>query len=1046
MTVRPSQEPNVIIRPLDLERDAEALARMWNESDLAWPGSWTDGVPVTAEAIREEEESQRMLVIYVAEVDGEIAGYCSFEHGEHGERLGEGYLDLLNVNPKFHGQSIGRRLIQATIQRAVEEGWKRQTLGTWSANCKAVPAYKKTGHFWTPDTSVWMQNFIPGALQMPLAEPFFARHDWYRCYVRAITQEWDEERWEGLKVFTEHWEADGESLTIRIDREARAPVAVETDAVAVAAIAADIEPLCGAKTTVTWRVTNKGSEPLGVYLHALGDKGLTIDHRDAWVVAPGETAERTAEVEVAEDAPAKKEEDETVPAVRSILRLGETEVELFSGMRPRKPLRLDTAPGSISVRPGVAETIRLQLHSEMAEPTAVVVRLTPPEGLAVDWTLREVEVGAKGFAALPVQVTAGAEGVYRLPVRVERPGAKAVAEEITLFSLDAGGILVHREGESVRVETDAVRMNVSAKGGAVKVEHKARRGNILSLLSNLGPPFFPFEFGQKTFAVDVAERGGRVVVTLSAEAEHYPGLVLHEEVALSPSGVGTMAMHLENRGAEPFDKRIDLRIGTANREACTTVLPLKQGIVRTPTMQYPAAHEDAPRQPDAYAEPWAAWEWRGTVAGVSWGAEMEKVSPYGWRQNLQTAPLEVAPGARSEVTRLRFYAGTGDWKDARRAFGLAGADRPALAVRRPVTAWVEPAVIAGVGDSAEGRLVVDSVSRRVDDVAVTVSLDGGATASVEALRVERLTRGAGETRDLRIALPAGGAGCYTGLVTLESALWRETTPFQVLRLGTGGTVRTERVEREGQEIWRVDNGRATVEVAPGFGPSVIAWTVDGVNMLQSSFPTPAGMSWMYPHFGGVYPQLLPAGSSVWEGYLYREEIAAEPLAPRAGDGLGWAGVRLSAVPKMKRLQGLRAEIDVLTLGGSPVLQIVYRLCNLRPVEHACRQGLSIVPSLGVGPRELTAIGEGIHRRPTPWAGWVMGQHWAGVTHEATGRTMLLIGKRPNVAAQDYGQHGRLLGFEDDARLAGDEVQEQTFYLVVANSVEEALGYRGLSNL
>ena len=154
MTSNGPSEPNVIIRPLDLDRDAEGLARMWNESDMAWPGSWTDGVPVTADAVRERETSLRMLVVYVAEVNGEIVGYCSFEEGESGRPKGEGYLDLLNVNPRFHGHSIGRRLIQATIQRSVQEGWKRQTLGTWSANFKAVPAYKKTGHFWTPDSSV----------------------------------------------------------------------------------------------------------------------------------------------------------------------------------------------------------------------------------------------------------------------------------------------------------------------------------------------------------------------------------------------------------------------------------------------------------------------------------------------------------------------------------------------------------------------------------------------------------------------------------------------------------------------------------------------------------------------------------------------------------------------------------------------------------------------------------------------------------------------------------------------------------------------------
>ncbi|MBC7236623.1 MAG: GNAT family N-acetyltransferase, partial [Chloroflexi bacterium] len=144
----------VVIRPIDIDQDAEGLAAMWNASDMQWPGSWTHGLPITAEMVREWENDRRHLVTFVAVVEGEIAGYCSFTD-EHGVQSGEGYLALLNVHPKYQKQSIGRRLIQATIERSVQEGFQRQTLGTWSANFKAVPTYKKTGHSWTPDSSVW---------------------------------------------------------------------------------------------------------------------------------------------------------------------------------------------------------------------------------------------------------------------------------------------------------------------------------------------------------------------------------------------------------------------------------------------------------------------------------------------------------------------------------------------------------------------------------------------------------------------------------------------------------------------------------------------------------------------------------------------------------------------------------------------------------------------------------------------------------------------------------------------------------------------------
>jgi GNAT superfamily N-acetyltransferase len=214
---------DAIIRPLDIERDCQKLADLFNESEPAWPGGFTSGLPLTSENVREWMESERTLVTLVAEADNRLVGFCSFLENTPwpSGQYDSGYLDLLNVHPAYHGRSIGRRLLQATIERSVQEGWVYQTLGTWSANFKSVPAYKKTGHFWRPDTSVWMQNFIPGALQMPLARPFFDRHDWYASYVRVLEQHTDDERWEGIKVYRERWEADGESLTIWIDREAR---------------------------------------------------------------------------------------------------------------------------------------------------------------------------------------------------------------------------------------------------------------------------------------------------------------------------------------------------------------------------------------------------------------------------------------------------------------------------------------------------------------------------------------------------------------------------------------------------------------------------------------------------------------------------------------------------------------------------------------------------------------------------------------------------------------------------------------------------------
>jgi len=1044
MSESTTQESQILIRPLDIDRDAEPLARMWNESDLAWPGSWTDGIPITAEMVREWEVESRNLAVYVAEVDGEIAGYCSFTEGHHGSK-GEGYLALLNVNPRFHGKSIGRRLIQETIKRSVQEGWKRQTLGTWSANFRAVPAYKRTGHFWTPDTSVWMQNFIPGALQLSLAKPFFEKHDWYSCYVREVTQEPDDERWEGIKVFTQRWEAGGERLTIWVDREARQMVAVENDDLLVAAIPSDIEPLAGSTVNITWRVRNNGAEPLHVFLHALGDKGLEIDHRDAFVVPGGETVERTAPVKLGDDAPNKKD-DGTAPAVRSVLRIGEHDVELFCGLRARKPLSLSTSPADVGVRPGRGETMWLQLRSELDEPVAVTIRLAPPDGLVLDWTEKQVDVPAKAHVAVPVAIEAAEEAAFELPVTVEPSGdrAKRITETLAIFAVAPGGMVHRQKGSSLRLETDSLRVSLAAKEARLKVEHKAGRFMLLACNPTVGPPYRPSFLQDKEFSLDVEQHGARVEARLSAEVERLPGLWLHETITFSPAGVGTVALWLENRGSATHEAHVRLNLGTPDRDAMHLALPLGQEVVHTHAGQYPVGDADAPRNPAAYAEPWVAWEFRGASAGLAWEEHTARIN-HGWRASIDSAPFTLGPGERSPCVRYTICAADGDWQGVRRTLlGSAKADSPET--RAPLQARLDPRVVATLSADAHARLVVDSTSARAEQATVELPSSNGLRAAPDTVSVKRLIRGDTHEEDVHLRLATDVAGVFSGRVRLRTDLYDVEQPFVVVRPGTEQAVSVSEGESEGHRVFTVDNGASSLLVAPDFGPSVIAWNVNGQNQLFSPFPRRIGFSWVYPWFGGIYPQLVPAGMWGWEGYLHRERVGAQAVTVHDAHGLPWTGVRLGAKPQKKELQGLAVEVDCLTLGESPVVKVIYRVRNLRPTEERVNVGLLVSPSLGGRPTDLTGMTDGVTRRPTNWSAFLMGRSWSAVWNEGSGRTMLLVGRRPNVGLQDCGQYGRILGSWDEMRLKGDEVGEYVYYLVLADAPDAARQYLVLRDL
>lgn len=1035
---------DVIIRPIDIARDAESLAVMWNESDLQWPGSWNDGLPLTPEMVRLQQQELRMDVVYVAEVDGKIVGYCSFMEGHHGQE-GEGYLALLNVHPDYQKRSIGRRLIQATIERSVEKGWQRQTLGTWSANFKAVPTYKKTGHFWTPDTSVWMQNYIPGALQLSLAKPFFERHNWYNCYVRELAQAEDDQRWEGLKVFTQHWEADGEALTIWIDREARAPVAVETDALQVAALAEEIEPLAGSKTNLRWRVINKSAEPVHVYLHALGDKGLEIDHRDAFVVPAGQTEVRTAQVKVAESAPRSKD-DGTAPAVRSIIRLNGDEVELFSGLRVRKPLSLDAEPAQITLSPGVPGAVKLQLHSELDRPLDATLRITPPEGLRLDWTCRDATIPAKGHITLPLSVTCADEGAYSLPIRVtvNDKQVKPLNESVTLFSLPAGGLLVHNEGKSARLETDSIRISAAAKDGTIKITYKDLLLDVASINCRIGPPYYPSEF-EKEFELEVKTRAGRSVVHLSAEAKHHVGLYLHQEFSLSPTGLGTLCCYLENRGSEAHTTRLDVDVRSFDKEMETFALPLADGIIHSRGGVFPWVWDDAPHDPAKYSEPWIAWERRGSVAGVAWDGWVNAIA-FRWTVGLRSGELTLQPGQRSPKMRVGLYAGTGSWQTARDAL-LRWAGRRELEKAPPQArpaAWArfEPAVMVTASDEVFGRLMIGTVSRRRVSMDIAVRSPQGLLLDPKELVLRDLTRDDSHERRVRLLLTSGRTGVFGGDVSVAHSFGEERSPFHVVRLGTEAPVSVTQSVEGGQAVWTMDNGVCQFRVAPAFGPSLIGWQYGGENQLYSAFPEPRGFAWIYPWFGGLHT-VLTVDAWSWEGILYRESISAAPLEASDAAGLVWRGVRLSVRPEKKELHDLAVEVDYLTLGQSRALKYVYRLRNLRGSVQEVQPKSFLACGLGTDPTGLVLRGEGLLRRPEAYAVRAGGEDWGMLTNEqgpAAGRTMLLVSQQSDVMPVDVGVSGRVLAAHKRLRLAGDETHELVYYLVLADSPDEAREY------
>jgi hypothetical protein len=296
-------------------------------------------------------------------------------------------------------------------------------------------------------------------------------------------------------------------------------------------------------------------------------------------------------------------------------------------------------------------------------------------------------------------------------------------------------------------------------------------------------------------------------------------------------------------------------------------------------------------------------------------------------------------------------------------------------------------------------------------------------------------------------------GAYTGSIHLESDRHDIKKPFTLLRLGDkAARVQVEPTTVAGQALYLIDNGSSHWHVAPDYHAGVVGWYTDErqVNHLYSAFPQAGGaaMSWLKPWFGGIQPILMPddVEQEGWPGKLYQEQFTAQICERTNDQGVAWTGVSLGAPLDQEEFRGLRAELEYLTVGGSNLLKVVYRLVNETTIYWRVRLGLLTFCQVDGCYDNSTLQGDGVQRKRTPVMTWAVVGAWGASTNPESGRTMVMVKETPgaDLELSDWGEHGGHL-FCYHRVLVPPQGQTQTVvYLVLSNSIEEAQRYAALS--
>ncbi|MGN7356303.1 GNAT family N-acetyltransferase [Paenibacillus sp. SAF-054] len=166
----------MIIRPA-LRKDAQQAARLLYDAlhdvahQLTGEESEADAVRVLEQYFDSEQGRLSYHQAIVMEVEGEVAGVIVVYGGDEIgaldrpilERLrsmkndpgltldkesdeDEFYIDTLSVSPKFSGQGIGTKLIQAAEKRAKDRGYPKSAMAVVTDNTRAYSLYQHLGY------------------------------------------------------------------------------------------------------------------------------------------------------------------------------------------------------------------------------------------------------------------------------------------------------------------------------------------------------------------------------------------------------------------------------------------------------------------------------------------------------------------------------------------------------------------------------------------------------------------------------------------------------------------------------------------------------------------------------------------------------------------------------------------------------------------------------------------------------------------------------------------------------------------------------------
>ncbi|MHA2304587.1 MAG: GNAT family N-acetyltransferase [Candidatus Hodarchaeales archaeon] len=923
-----------IIRSIDIEKDPAKLAEFFNSIDELWPGTFTQGIKYDEKLARDFLVKRNALDTFVAfDPDDRLVGICSVH--KRMEEKNVSYIGILGAHPNVLSKKYGKHLLLTAVDFSVNNGDFRQDLHTWASNMKAVPLYKKIGLQWVPDTSVYMQNFIPAILQNSFCKPFFDRHpNWYLNQKREVIQAPDENSYENMKVFYYNFEEEGDSLEVMIDRYSRSIAGIKRNidgsTINLILKQENHELFAGIEQQINLLVDNQSTEELSLVISYEASKEITVKSSQEIVTIP-QRSEIINNSFIVKDTTSDTNINRKTPSVKCNILINGEFLTLEVGMRARQLVDIYPVDSGMWLPTGSQE---IPLHIQNRSESRI-------EGELLLWSNGNIDI-PNPIIPLSLESEENIGILARIDCALDLDGdiyatvfcqvkmndSKSRVFEVPLFISNSPGLTAGYQSDKKRVllQNQYIRCTVHIEGARATINSSNETIMALGVPTfDYGPPFGFSEFNQVEFDHQIINKSNAIRVKLSKEGQSKPNLIFHRYFELSPGNhhISTWT-EIENLGTtddqvttifQPFFTQ-----GVGQPLGNTVLAFDNQIMVTGPTPMWPAGKGDLPEGTEKY-EPWICIETDDVAYYHIYETHESTADPS--RGKLTTLEKKISIPALSSGHGGKSWLGyglIGGWQKVREMAHFLVKKQ----ILRTNGLDIKPKSFLSLDIPKEQLLLGNKTSN------ITISLKSfrlmpfngelsiippeGWKINPPTYEISNLNLTNPQEITCEIILPEDiPYGLYECEFTFKSTGVQKTHKKKFLVFdGSKKQVIADLPQIENKRLISVSNDSIEFTSSVDFAGSLVQITHNETTYLLSNFPNIAPSLFFTKDPGGMINTVFAAPNDDLDDIKYlKEEYSVAKI-----DSELWSGVEYSTdIHERKSLKGLNVKVAYETLGG-----------------------------------------------------------------------------------------------------------------------------------